>query len=557
MRKKKKEVSTRDRRNFLRKSGGTATLAIVGSVLSDNINVQMKTPDLPRDIKPFELDEATIPELQIAMNEGRYTARSLTEKYLGRIEEIDKAGPKINSVIEINPDALDIADQLDKERRAGKLRSQLHGIPVLIKDNIDTADKMMTTAGSLAMSGSITAKDSFVVQKLREAGAVILGKTNLSEWANFRSTKSTSGWSGRGGLTRNPYALDRNTSGSSSGSGAAVAANLCAVAIGTETDGSIVSPSSTCGIVGLKPTVGLISRSGIIPIAHSQDTAGPMTRSVGDTAILLGALTGVDERDAVTKESRGKAFTNYTQFLGDGLKGAKIGVARKYFRFSDAVDAVMKDAIDVMKTAGATIIDPADIPTEGQFGDAEYEVLLYEFKADLNAYLQNLGASVSVHSLKELIEFNEKNRGVELQYFNQDILIKAEAKGDLKSPAYLKALAKCKRLSRPLGIDAVMKKHKLTALIAPTNQPAWTTDLLNGDRITGGYSSASAVAGYPHITVPAGFVYGLPIGISFFAGAYSEPALLKVAFAFEQLTRHRRKPKFLPTIDLHKTEAQA
>jgi amidase len=540
----KNKQTKRSRRKFLQTSGQAIALAVVGSVAPD---AQTKT------FKPkgFALEEAPITWLQEGMQIGEFTSRSLVEKYLARIEEIDKNGPKINSIIELNPDALSIADALDKERAAGKIRSQLHGIPVLIKDNIDTADKMMTTAGSLALSGSIASRDSFVSGKLREAGAVILGKTNLSEWANFRSTKSTSGWSGRGGLTKNPYALDRNTSGSSSGSGAAVAANLCAVAVGTETDGSVISPSSTCGIVGIKPTVGLISRSGIIPIAHSQDTAGPMTRTVMDAAILLGALTGIDERDSATKARSKKSFTNYTQFLNpDGLKGARIGVARKYFGFNDGVDAVMKDAIDVMKTAGATIIDPADISTEGKFGDSEFEVLLYEFKADLNAYLQNLSANVSVRSLKELIEFNEKNRDVELQYFNQDILIKAEAKGNLKSPAYLRALTKCQRLTRTLGIDAVMKKFKLDALVAPTNQPAWTTDLLNGDRFTGGYSSASAVAGYPHITVPVGFVYGLPIGISFFAGAWSEPTLLKLAFGFEQITKQRRTPKFLPTANL-------
>jgi amidase len=542
----KNKQTKRSRRKFLQTSGQAIALAVVSSVVPET-NAQTKT----FKAKGFAFEEAPITWLQEGMQIREFTARSIVEKYIARIEEIDKNGPKINSIIELNPDALATADALDKERASGKVRSQLHGIPVLIKDNIDTADKMMTTAGSLALSGSIAARDSFVAQKLREAGAVILGKTNLSEWANFRCTKSTSGWSGRGGLTKNPYALDRNCSGSSSGSGAAVAANLCAVAIGTETDGSIISPSSTCGIVGLKPTVGLISRSGIIPIAHSQDTAGPMTRTVTDAAILLGALTGIDERDNATKASGKKSFTNYTQFLNpDGLKGARIGVARKYFGFHDGVDAVMKDAIDVMKTAGATIIDPADISTEGKFGDSEFEVLLYEFKADLNTYLQNLSANVSVHSLKELIEFNEKNRGVELQYFNQDILIKAEAKGDLKSPAYLRALTKCQRLSRTLGIDAVIKKFKLDALVAPTNQPAWTTDLLNGDRFTGGYSTASAVAGYPHITVPAGFVYGLPIGISFFAGAWSEPTLLKLAFGFEQITKQRRVPKFLPTADL-------
>lgn len=551
MRRRMEKVSKPSRRNFLKTGATASALAIVSSMLPKSADAQTKTLNIKGSVKSFELDEAEIFTLQERMRRGDLTAHSLAEKYLARIKEIDKSGPKINSVIELNPDALQIADALDKERKSGRVRGALHGIPVLIKDNIDTADKMMTTAGSLALMGSIAPGDSFVAQKLREAGAVILGKTNLSEWANFRSTKSTSGWSGRGGLTKNPYALDRNTSGSSSGSGAAVAANLCAVAIGTETDGSIISPSSTCGIVGIKPTVGLISRSGIIPIAHSQDTAGPMTRTVRDAAILLGALTGVDERDAVTKESRGKFFVDYTKFLdANGLKGARIGIARKHFGFNDGVDRVMKEAIDVIKSAGAIIVDPADIPTVGKFDDSEFDVLLYEFKADLNAYLASLGAKAPVRSMKELIEFNEKNRDKELQYFNQDLCIRAEAKGNLKSPEYLKALAKNHQMSRTLGIDAVIAKHKLDALIAPTNQPAWTTDLLNGDRFTGGYSSPSAVAGYPHITVPAGQVFGLPIGISFFAGAYSEPVLIKLAYAFEQLTKCRRAPQFLPTADL-------
>lgn len=501
--------------------------------------------------KAFELEEATVAQLQEAMATGKFTARSVAERYLAQIEEIDKAGPGINSVIEINPDALAIADAMDQERKSGKTRGALHGVPVLLKDNIDTADKMLTTAGSLALMDSRPQRDSFVARRLREAGAVILGKTNLSEWANFRSTKSSSGWSGRGGLTKNPYALDRNTSGSSSGSGASIAANLCAVAIGTETDGSIVSPSSTCGIVGIKPTVGLVSRSGIIPIAHSQDTAGPMTRTVADAVHLLGALTGIDERDAVTKESRRKALADYTKFLDqNGLRGARIGVARKSFGFNERVDKLMEEALDVMKRSGATIVDPADIPTTAQFGDSEFEVLLYEFKADLNAYFQSLGPNAPVRSMKELIEFNEKNKDKEMPYFSQDLCIKAEAKGPLTSPAYRRALAKNHRLTRAQGIDAVMKKFKLDALVAPTGGPAWTTDLLNGDHYTGGYSSASAIAGYPHITVPAGFVYGLPIGISFFAEAYSEPKLIKLAYSFEQATKHRRQPKFLTTADL-------
>jgi amidase len=427
----------------------------------------------------------------------------------------------------------------------------LHGIPVLIKDNIDTADRMMTTAGSLALVGSKPARDAFVAQRLREAGAVILGKTNLSEWANFRSSRATSGWSGRGGQTRNPYALDRNPCGSSSGSGAAVAANFCAAAVGTETDGSIVCPSSTNSLVGIKPTLGLVSRAGIIPISHSQDTAGPMARTVADAAIILGALAGVDARDAVTNESRGKASADYTKFLDpNGLRGARIGIARKFFGFNEAVDALMNASIEAMKRLGAIIVDPADIPTTGKFDDSEFEVLLYEFKADLNAYLASLGRNAPVHSLKEVIEFNERHRDKEMPYFGQDIFIRAEAKGALTSKEYLAALAKNHRLSRTEGIDAVMNKYKLDAMIAPTGSPAWPTDLLNGDHTTGGFSSPAAVAGYPHITVPAGFIAGLPVGLSFFGRAYSEPVLIKLAYAYEQATKLRRPPQFLAHANL-------
>jgi amidase len=485
------------------------------------------------------------------MESGALTARSIAEKYLARIRDVDKQGPAINSVIELNPDALAIADALDKERKAKGARGPLHGIPILIKDNIDTADRMTTTAGSLALVGSTPSRDSFVAQKLRAAGAVILGKTNLSEWANFRSTKSTSGWSGRGGQTRNPYALDRNPCGSSSGSGAAVAANLSLAAVGSETDGSVVCPSSANSLVGIKPTLGLVSRSGIIPIAHSQDTAGPMARTVTDAAILLGALTGVDPRDAITGASRGKARNDYTQFLdANGLRGARIGVARKFFGFSEKVDKLMTTAIEAMKANGAVIIDPADIATTGKFDDSEFEVLLYEFKADLNAYLAGLGPKAPVRSLKEIIEFNERNREKEMPYFGQDILVKAEAKGPLTSAAYRKALARNHQLSRTEGIDAVMLKHRLDAMIAPTGGPPWPIDLINGDHFTGGFSTPAAVAGYPHITVPAGYVHGLPVGISFFARAYSEPVLIKLAYAFEQVTKMRRAPQFLATADL-------
>jgi amidase len=387
-----------------------------------------------------------------------------------------------------------------------------------------------------------------VAKKLREAGAIILGKTNLSEWANFRSNHSSSGWSGRGGQTKNAYVLDRNPCGSSSGSGAAVAANLCAAAIGTETDGSVVCPSSANSLVGIKPTVGLVGRSGIIPIAHSQDTAGPMTRSVADAAIILGALTGIDPRDPATKASQGKSFTDYTQFLDrNGLKGVRLGVARKHFGFNDHVDKLMNDLLGEMKKLGAVVVDPADIPTSGKFDESELEVLLYEFKADLNAYLAGLGPQAPVHSLKEIIAFNERNREREMPFFGQDLFTKAEEKGPLTSKKYLQALSKNHLLTRTQGIDLVMTKNRLDALVAPTGGPAWPTDWINGDHFTGGYSSASAVAGYPHITVPAGYVFGLPVGISFFGAAYSEPKLIKIAYAFEQATKARRAPQFLPT----------
>jgi amidase len=407
---------------------------------------------------------------------------------------------------------------------------------------------MHTTAGSLALAENIALRDAFVAQRLREAGAVILGKTNLSEWANFRSTRSTSGWSGRGGLTRNAYALDRNGCGSSTGSGVAISANLAAISIGTETDGSIVCPASANGLVGLKPTLGLVSRSGIIPIAHSQDTAGPMTRTVRDAAILLGALTGVDERDPITMKSRKHAQRDYTKFLDkDGLRGARIGVARQSFGFSDHVDRLMEEAIDAMKILGATIIDPTDLVTSGKYDDTELEVLQSEFKADVNAYLATTPPAVRTRTLADLIAFNEEHRDREMPYFGQEQFIASQKKGPLTGATYRKALAKNRRLAGPEGIDAALKKHKVDAIVAPTGGPVWTTDLINGDHYTGGYSSASAVAGYPHITVPAGFVYGLPVGISFFAGAWSEGTLLRFAYAFEQATNARKTPRFLAT----------
>jgi amidase len=525
------------RRNFLQTTAATY-IAAVATPLSSIAD--------PKSPPAFDLEELTITDLQQGLQSGKYTSRELVEKYSDRINDVDKKGPGLYSVIEMNPDAERIAVALDRERKEKGPRGPLHGIPILIKDNIDTQDRMMTTAGSLALAGAKPQRDAFVAQKLREAGAVILGKTNLSEWANFRSTKSSSGWSGRGGQTKNPYVLDRNPCGSSSGSGAAVAANLCAAAVGTETDGSVVCPSSANSLVGIKPTVGLVSRAGIIPIAHSQDTAGPMTRTVRDAAILLGALAGIDARDEATNASRGKAVANYTQFLDkDGLRGVRLGVARKHFGFSERVDKLMNDLLAEMKKLGAVLVDPADIPTTGKFDDSEFEVLLYEFKADLNTYLAGLGPQAPVRSLKDVIAFNEKNRDREMPYFGQDIMLKAEAKGPLTSKPYLAALRKNHLLTRTQGIDAVMKKNRLDALLAPTGGPAWPTDWINGDHFTGGYSSASAVAGYPHITVPAGYVFGLPVGISFFGGAFSEPKLIKIAYAFEQATKARRPPQFL------------
>ena len=540
-----------NRRSFVRRSiAGGIGLATVNRVAATEASPAGNPPANPPPAE-FELDELTVGELQAGMASGKFTANSLTRKYLDRIDNIDKHGPTINSVIELNPDALSIASDLDKERKAKGPRGPLHGIPVLIKDNIGTHDRMTTTAGSLAMGGSIPQQDSTVAKKLREAGAVILGKTNLSEWANFRSSHSSSGWSGRGGQTKNPYVLDRNPCGSSSGTGAAVGANLSAIGIGTETDGSVVCPSNANSLVGIKPTVGLISRAGIIPISHSQDTAGPMCRTVTDVAILLGALTGIDSRDDATKASAGKSFADYTKFLdASGLNGARIGIHRTGFGFNDAVDKLMNNCIDIIKKRGAIIVDPANIPTAGKFDDSELEVLLYEFKADLNSYLASLGPGAPVKSLKEVIDFNEQYRDREMTYFGQDLFIKAQAKGPLTDKAYRDALAKNQRMSRKQGIDFVMDKNKLDALIAPTGGPGWTTDWINGDHFTGGYSTASAVAGYPHITVPAGYVFGMPVGISFFGRAWSEATLIKFAYAFEQATKARRAPQFLATAKL-------
>jgi len=538
------------RRGFV-KSGLLGSLAAAALPTLAFAEKTAASPAPHIDISHCELEEMGINELAEWMASGKYTARSIAEEYLDRIEDIDRDGPTLRSIIELNPDALDIADGLDKERKEKGARSPLHGIPILIKDNIDTVDRMATTAGSLALVRSKPLKDAFLVWQLRNAGAVILGKTNLSEWANIRSNHSTSGWSGRGGLTKNPYALDRNTSGSSSGSAVAVSANLCAAAVGTETDGSIVSPSSINGIVGIKPTVGLISRTGVIPISHTQDTPGPMARTVRDAAIVLGVLAGFDAKDKATGESRGKSSADYTQYLNPkGLDGARIGVVRKYFGYHAGVDRVISEALNVLKQQGAVLVDPADIPTIGKFDDAEMNVLMYELKADLNAYFVRLGAGAPVHSLKELIEYNEKNAKSEMPYFGQELFLKAEAKGPLTSKEYIDTLKLCRRMSRKEGIDATMGKFKLDALVAPTDSPAWLTDLILGDHFIGGSSTIAAVAGYPSITVPAGFVFGLPVGISFFGRAWSEPALLKFAYSFEQATRLRKPPKFLTTAEV-------
>jgi amidase len=557
--KKKNDEASLDRRDFVKLGSlGAAAMATGGAASCAPVEAPragaQEGPEWWTDMS-FELEEVTIGQLQEGMASGQWSAEEITRLYLDRIEFLDRDGPRLRSVIETNAEVPEIAAQLDGERADGKVRGPLHGIPIILKDNIDTADGMMTTAGSWALEGNRAAQDSGVAERLRAAGAILLAKASLSEWANFRSTNSISGWSGRGGQCANPWAMDRNPCGSSSGSGAAVSANFCAGAIGTETNGSIVCPSSVNGVVGVKPTVGLASRAGIIPIAHSYDTAGPMTRTVADAAAILGAMVGVDPRDAATRSSEGNSFTDYTQFLDpDGLRGARIGVERSFFGVDARFDDLMEEAIRVMASAGATIVDPANYAVDRrEIGRNSYEVLLYEFKADLNAYLAEHGAPNGMATLADLIAFNEANADREMPFFGQEIFIAAEEKGDLSSAEYLEALETARRLSRDEGIDALMEEHDLDAIVTPTTRPAWKTDLVNGGISSAGSSGAAAVAGYASITVPNGYVLGLPAGILFTGRAWSEPTLIRIAYAYEQATHHRRAPK-LP-LSLHLRDA--
>jgi amidase len=530
-----------ERRDFVRlglaasAAAGTSGLALAATA---------QKPASAR-FKPDPMLEAGVQVQQQAMRAGKLTAQALATRYLARIEAVDRAGPRLRSVIELNPDALEIARERDRERKAGKLRGPLHGIPVLLKDNIATGDKMSTTAGSLALDGVRAARDAHLVARLRNAGAVILGKTNLSEWANMRSVRSTSGWSARGGQTRNPYALDRNTSGSSSGSAAAMAASLATLAVGTETDGSIVSPSASCGIVGIKPTLGLVSRAGVIPIAHSQDTAGPMTRSVADAAFLLGALAGPDPQDSATARA---PRVNYASFLRkDGLRGKRLGVARDFFGANDGVNALIEKELTLLREQGAILEDVA-IPNSDKYGETELTVLLHEFRPDLEAWLAAYAPHAPVRTMADIIDFNARNAGREMPYFGQEHLIAAQSKGGLAAREYVKALANNRRYARDKGLEQVLRDRKLDALVAPTGGPAWLTDYVNGDHYGSSFSSPAAVAGYPHVTVPAGLLHGLPIGLSFVGKAWSEPALIAMAYAYEQAGRRRRAPTYVAHI---------
>jgi amidase len=534
------------RRSFLKNSVATGALLSVNACKPDNKDNspgKILTDD-------FELNEITISQLQKSFDDGSLTCEKAVQMYLDRIDAIDKNGPSLNSVIELNPEALEIARKLDSDLKEGNKKGPLHGIPIMLKDNIDIAGKMMTTAGSLALNGHYASKNSTVAQKLIDAGAIIIGKTNLSEWANFRSLRSSSGWSGRGGQTRNPYITDRNPCGSSSGSGVAASANLCAGTIGTETNGSIVCPSSINGIVGIKPTVGLVSRTGIVPISHSQDTAGPMCRTVEDAAIMLGALTGVDQSDAYTQKSEGKAYTDYTQFLDkNSLSNKKIGIATHYTGFHSEVDKLLEKAKDDLRHLGSEVIEIKPEDLNNRMDQDAYNVLLYEFKHDLNAYLRNCPSSVKYRTLEDLIEFNKQNADEEMPFFDQEIFIASQEMGDLNADDYKNALENVLTANGPEGIDRVLDNYELDVIIAPTGAPSWPIDVINGDHYIGGSSSPAARSGYPNITVPMGFVHGLPVGLSFFAEAFSEPKLIGLTYAFEQYTKHRKPPEFIPTFD--------
>ena len=533
-----------DRRRFFSSAASGAAMACAGAALTGCSESQQG--DAAATGAPLKLEEVRIAELQQGMQTGAYSSAQITRAYLDRIQQLDRQGPALQSIIEVNPDALTIAAQLDEERRAGRLRGPLHGLPVVLKDNLDTSDRMTTTAGSFALEGSIPSRDAFVARQLRAAGAILLAKANLSEWANFRSNNSSSGWSGRGGQCKNPYDLTRNPCGSSSGSAAAVSANLAVAAIGTETNGSIVCPASACGIVGIKPTVGLVGRSGIVPISHTQDTAGPMARTVRDATLVLGALTGTDPRDSATLASQGKSHQDYTRFLDrDGLRGARIGIVRQTFGFHPEVDRIMEESIQLLQQSGAETVDEVKLPGRQEYEGAPFQVLLYEFKEDLNRYLSDLAPDLGVRSLADIIRFNQENREREMPHFGQELLVMSQEKGPLSEEAYLQALEKSLRFSREEGIDKALATHRLDALLAPTGAPAFKTDHVLGDHFLGGSSSPAARAGYPNITVPAGNVRGLPVGISFFSGAWMEPTLIRIAYAFEQASQARIQPQFL------------
>ena len=532
-------------------AAGAAALPRLGASTAEATVPPSRPPALPPQ-GTFELEDATITQLVTWMRQGRYTSRTITELYLRRISDLNTEGPHLRAVIESNPDALDVAGRLDDERRAGHERGPLHGVPILVKDNLDSADRMHTSAGSLALGPSVAPRDSFVVARLRAAGAVILGKTNMSEWANFRGKRSISGWSARGGQCRNPYVLDRQPSGSSSGSAVAAATSMCAAAIGTETDGSITSPANMCSLVGIKPTVGLVSRAGIIPISSSQDTAGPLARTVADAAILLGAITGEDPRDRATRGSAARGSTDYTSFLDPrGLSGVRLGIARKRYAGQHfKVDRVFEEALGVLRAQGAVLVDNVDLVTEDHLDDAETTVLYYEYKVGLNAYLAALGPDAPVKTLADIIAFNEQHADVELATFGQEHMIAAQAKGPLTSTIYRNARARCVRWSRTMGIDAVMRQHRLHALVCPTSLPARTIDPVMGDSGGGDCTTPAAVAGYPHVTVPMGYVDGLPVGLSFFGSPWTEGRLIRCAHAFEQAHPARHVPQYQATIEV-------